>query len=138
MIDVFIRCTPPSTTAQQKGVRFVRGRPRFYTKARLTREVVTWASLLAPHRPRVPLDGPLSLYVKLVYPHLAKTAKRDHHLTIPKTTKPDAGNAIKELEDVLTRMRFIVDDARIARLTAEKFHGPDTEVGIRIQITEFK
>jgi Holliday junction resolvase RusA-like endonuclease len=38
---------------------------------------------------------------------------------------------------MLTRLRFIADDARIARLLVQKFHGPETAVGIRIQIAHF-
>ena len=94
----------------------------------------TWASLLQPHVPEAPVLGAIELRATLIYPHLKGTAKRDLHLVIPKESKPDADNAAKHLTDLLVTMRFIGDDAKIARLIVEKFHGPEASVGIRIAI----
>lgn len=137
MISIAIKCVPPSITAQQKRVRIVNGKPMFFHGAGMKEQEATWTSLLQPYQPPAPLDGPLALSVRLVYPHLKATKKADVHRLIPKTSKPDAGNASKHLEDLLTRLRFITDDSRIARLVVEKFHGPELEVGIRIQISHF-
>ncbi len=137
MIAISIKCVPPSITAQQKRVTFVNGKPRFFHGGKMQEQTATWTSLLQPYQPDAPMDGPLELAVRLVYPHLKATRKTDVHRLLPKTTKPDAGNASKHLEDLLARMRFITDDARIARLIVEKFHGPEADVGIRIQISTF-
>ena len=136
-IDLSVRCVPPSITAQQKRVRVVRGKPVFFHGAKMREEAATWAGLLQPHQPPAPLDGPLALSLRFVYPHLKSAKKTDVHRLLPKITKPDAGNVAKHLEDVLTRLRFITDDARIADLRVQKFHGPEAEVGIRIQIAPF-
>jgi Holliday junction resolvase RusA-like endonuclease len=137
-VIITLRCVPPSVTAQQKRVRIVRRRgrmvPQFFHGLRMQREGVTWAALLAPHVPAEPLDGPLALSIRLVYPHLQATPKRDVGRLLPKISKPDAGNAAKHLEDLLTRMRFLVDDARIVQLTVSKWHGPAADVGIRIEL----
>lgn len=139
-MDLFLRCVPPSVTAQQKRVRVVRSRrsgkpiPVFFHGAKMRAQEQTWTALLEPHAPAVPLQGPLALTVRLVYPHRKSVCRRDADRLVPKQTKPDAGNASKHLEDVLTRLRFIEDDARISRLVVEKFHGPTAQVGIRIRI----
>lgn len=137
MIAFTIKCVPPSITAQQKRVRFVNGKPMFFHGGKMQEQTATWTSLLQPYQPPAPMDGPLSLSVRLVYPHLKSTKKTDVHKLIPKTSKPDAGNASKHLEDLLARLRFITDDSRVARLLVEKFHGPEDHVGIQIHIAHF-
>lgn len=143
MIDIVLRCLPPSTTAQQaKRVQVVRNRqgrhvPRFYRSDAIEREAHTWAVLLRSHVPRQPLDGPVALSVRLVYPHVSRTPKRDQGHVIPKVSKPDASNVSKELEDVLVKMRFLHDDQQVARLVVEKFHGPADQVGIRLCLAPF-
>lgn len=137
VIDVALRCVPPNVTAQQKRVRIVHGKPMFFHGAAMQREERTWAALLAPHAPPAPLDGPLALTVRMVWPHLKSARKGDVHRLLPKTSKPDCSNVTKHLEDLLVKLRFIVNDAHVARHVIEKFHGPESAVGIRIQIAPF-
>lgn len=137
VISITLRCTPPSTTAQQKRVRVINGRPQFFHSAEMRREESTWTSLLRPHQPAEPMDGPLSLSIRMVYPYLKATSKAHIGRLLPKTTRPDVGNSTKAIEDQLTRLRFITDDSRICRLLVEKFHGPEPMVGIQIQIATF-
>lgn len=137
MISIAIKCVPPSITAQQKRVHVVHGKPVFFHGKQMRAQEATWSSLLQPYQPDAPMDGPLSLSMRMIYPHLKATAKRDRDRLVPKISKPDIGNAAKHIEDLLTRLRFITDDARIARLTLEKWHGPEPRVGIQIEIMEF-
>jgi Holliday junction resolvase RusA-like endonuclease len=140
MIELVLRCAPPSTTAQQgKRVRVVRTRsgryvPTFYRSAAIKRASQTWATLLQPFVPRAPLTGPVSLGVCLVYPHLARTSRGASVEWRAKTSKPDVGNAVKEIEDVLVKLHFLEDDQQVSRLTAEKWHGPADQVGIYIRL----
>ena len=134
MIEVFLRVVPPSVTAQQKRVRVVHGKPVFFHGAKMRAEANTWASLLNGRQPLAPMAGPVALAIRLVYPHLKATPKRDLERFIPKVSKPDAGNAGKHLEDVLVKLRFLEDDQQVARLTVEKWHGPESQVGIGIKI----
>lgn len=140
MIAFTLRVTPPATTAQQKRVRVVRSRatgkyvPMFFQSAEMQAEEMTWASLLRPHVPETPIAGPVELSIVMVYPYLRSTRKRDVGKWLPKVSKPDCGNAAKHLEDLLAKMRFMHDDAQVARLLLEKWHGPDREVGIRIRL----
>lgn len=137
MIAISIKCVPPSITAQMKRVAVINGKPRFFHSRQMKEQEATWASLLQPYQPAAPMDGAIALSMRFVYPHLKSVRKDDAHKLIPKISRPDAGNTAKHLEDLLTRLRFIVDDARVAKLTIEKFHGPEAHVGIQIQIAQF-
>jgi Holliday junction resolvase RusA-like endonuclease len=133
-MKVFLRCVPPSTTAQQKRLVMVGGKPRFFHSKRLLAEEEVWGILLGRHIPAAPFEGPLTLTVRYIYPHKKRTSKQTQAQLIPKITKPDAGNAAKHFEDVLVKLRFVVDDAQFARVTFEKWHGPAHLVGIDVAI----
>lgn len=94
----------------------------------------TWDALLRPHVPAGPVMGAVELSVSMTYPHRKGCNQRDRVRVLPKATRPDCDNVAKHLVDLLARMRFIEDDAKVARLIIEKFHGPEAEVGIRIAI----
>lgn len=137
MIDLTIRCVPPSVTAQKKRVHVVSGRPVFFHGAKMRDEERTWAALLQPNAPPAPMTGAMALTIRMVYPHLKGAKKADVHRLIPKVSKPDCSNVSKHLEDLLVKLRFIDNDAHVARHVIEKFHGPEAAVGIRIQIAPF-
>lgn len=137
MIEIRLKVCPPFTTAQMKRVKVINGKPRFFHGAAMKREEATWIALLSQYAPAAPMDGPLSLSIRMTYPHLKSVSKRDADRVIPKTTRPDLDGAVKHLTDQLTRLRFIEDDARVAQLTVSKFHGPAHAVGIDIQISSF-
>lgn len=137
MINITLRCPPPQKTAQQKRLSMRRGRPVFFKPDTLRSEARTWAVLLQPHRPERPMVGPLSVSLRLIYPHRSSTPKRHRDRLLPKVSRPDCDNAGKELIDTLAKMQFLNDDSWIARLQIEKLHGPDALVGIQIQIAAF-
>lgn len=137
MIHLHLRCVPPSVTAQQKRLTFATGKPRFFKPARLETEETTWWALLTPHVPPTPLEGPVSLFVRLAYPHRKTTAKKRLDHWIPKTSKPDAGNAAKAIEDMLVKLRFLGDDSQVVKLTIEKYYAPESNVGITIHLEPF-
>ena len=119
---------------QQQAQRSGKPFPMFFKSAEMEAEEQTWAALLRPHVPGEPLSGPVELSIVMVYPYLKSTRKGDIGKLLPKVSKPDTGNAAKHLEDLLAKMRFMNDDAQVARLQLEKWHGPDREVGIRIRL----
>ena len=137
-IRLHLPCVPPSVTAQQKRVSWAGGRPRFFHSERMQAEASTWSVLLVPHRPPAPIAGAVSLTLRFVYPHLRRTARRDQGRQIPKITRPDAGNVAKHFEDTLVRLGFLEDDAQVACLQVEKWHGPAEAVGIDIAIAPFE
>jgi len=127
-----IRCVPPSATAQQKG--YNPATRQYYHSTKLKMQEHTWSVLLRPFVPTAPMTGPVELVVRMVYPHNNGTKTIDRVYLLWKETRPDADNAAKHLIDLLSRMRFIENDAQVARLIVEKFHGPEPSVGIRIAI----
>lgn len=131
---IHLAVIPPSTTAQQKRVRVVHGKPVFFHGATMRREAAGWAALLAPHAPPAPLSGPLDVSVRLVYPYLASTPKKARGGLLPRTTRPDLDGAVKHLIDTVAAVGIIANDAHISRLHLEKYNGPDTEVGITLHI----
>lgn len=133
-MNIYLKCVPPSVTAQQKRATFVGGKPVFWHDKRMQREVVTWTTLLHPYQIASPLDTPLTMTVCLVWPHTKATPKRDRARYLPKVTKPDVDDVAKHLIDQFAKLRFITDDAIITRVVIEKWRGPEASVGIRIRL----
>ena len=86
----------------------------------------TIASLAAPHCPRSPLDGALSLRVLAIMPRPATLCGRSKRTGLPlqdpgrrwHTSKPDGDNLIKAVADALRN--FWRDDAQIAHMECQK------------------
>jgi Holliday junction resolvase RusA-like endonuclease len=124
-----LRTIPPSTTAQMKR----RSRAgHYYQPEKMQHLEQTWAALLRRHVPAAPMTGPVDLSIRLVYPHLKAATLNDRGCLIPKVTRPDADNCCKALIDLLAKMRFLTNDSQVARLTVEKWHGPERHVGITL------
>lgn len=131
---MYLKCIPPSVTAQQKRVRVIHGKPVFFHDTRMERECQTWAALLAPYVPREPIVGAIKLTIVGIWPHPKSARKDDQSKVLPKLTKPDCSNFAKAIEDQLVRMRFIADDATVSVLHLEKWCAPPEDVGIHIAI----
>lgn len=130
MIEFFLPMTKiPTITHQQKKVRVVKGRPQFYEPAELKATRVQFVDMLASHRPDKPMDGPLRLTTKWIFPRVRGTYDGQ-----PKHTKPDTDNLIKLLKDCMERTGYYVNDSRVASEITEKFWG-DT-VGIYVRLEE--
>lgn len=133
-IDIALRCVPSTFTAQQKKLVIVNGHPRFFPSARQKAEEATLAALLQPYRPAAPIAGAVRLSMAFTWPHLKSTPRRRLGGVEPKMTRPDVENVAKGAIDLLVKLRFLEDDAQIAHLVLQKCHGPESAVGIRIQI----
>lgn len=99
----------------------------------------TLASLIAPYRPPVPLNGPVRLDVSFVMPipsgwpewkRAAALEGRLHHVS-----RPDRGNLLKLCEDAMTGP-FLTDDSRIVGGVVEKIYGVTPGYQIRLQELE--
>lgn len=84
---------------------------------------------LAPHAPAKPLDGPVRLVVKWLFPAEGRRPDGSY-----KTTRPDTDNLEKALKDEMTRLGFWHDDAQVASEITEKFWA-DTP-GIYIEVSK--
>ena len=114
-IEFFMPMVPPTATHQEKQVRVVDGKPRFYEPAELRAARSKLTAHLVGHRPERPLEGAVRLVVKWCFP---RGRRRDGSY---RTTRPDTDNLQKLLKDCMTTVGFWKDDAQVASEIVEKF-----------------
>ena len=128
----FLPIRPPTVTHNAKQLHaFLRaGRPCavLHDSPELKDARAKLHAHLAPHAPAKPLDGPVRLVVKWLFP-----AEGRHPDGSYRTTRPDTDNLEKALKDEMTRLGFWHDDAQVASEITEKFWA-DTP-GIYIEVT---
>lgn len=110
----FLEGNPPTVTHQEKKVRVVNGRPRFYEPEALKSARATFAAQLRHHCPAAPLQGPVRLYVRWQFP------RGRHKDGAWKTTRPDTDNLQKLLKDCMTDAGFWKDDAQVVEEECRK------------------
>jgi Holliday junction resolvase RusA-like endonuclease len=126
MITATIPGTPPTMTAQQKGVSARSGKVRIFTKPEILAEKARMVAYLVRSRPPAPLAGPLRVSVQFLWPD------KPYGLRI---VKPDLDNCLKLLLDACTAAGFWTDDNQVAELQARKLNSPDA-TGILVHVTE--
>jgi Holliday junction resolvase RusA-like endonuclease len=131
-MNFFIAIDPPTSTAQMKQVRVVKGKPIFYDPPAVKEARNVLSAHLAVHKPDKPMAGPVSLRVLWLFPK-GKSHKNGEW----RTTKPDTDNLQKLLKDCMTRCGFWNDDAQVVREVAEK-RWADEPSGIYIEVEELE
>lgn len=129
MIEFFMPMKPPTITHQEKQVSVVNGKPVFYEPAELKAARAKLMAHLGQHVPGKPYVGPVRLTVKWCFPIAGKHGDGEY-----KSTKPDAGNSNKLLEDCMEDLGFYKNDALIASLIVEKFWARLPGIYIRIEV----
>jgi len=131
-MEFFIAIDPPTSTAQMKQVRVVKGKPVFYDPpaVKAARNMLT--AHLAIHKPDKPMTGPVSLRVLWLFPK-GKSHKNGEW----RITKPDTDNLQKLLKDCMTRCGFWKDDAQVVSETVEK-RWADDPCGLYIGVNELE
>ena len=122
--------SPPTVTAQQKGVRVVRGKPFFYTKPEViaARDEILYR--IKSFMPNKPIEGNIKMDVAWCF--YKKTAKETKY----KGTRPDLDNLQKLLQDCMNGLLF-KDDSQIVQLTTSKYESNNIEeCGLQIFISE--
>lgn len=114
--------TIPRTTAQQRR----HGRGRSYRSQKHKLAVATWRAICDMYKPDEPLKGALRLKVSFFFynPHVRQA--------IPKLTRPDNTNLIKDVEDALMASGYFADDAAIYRTEIEKYWNPFEAVRVEL------
>lgn len=129
----FIPMRPPTVTHNAKQLHaFMRaGRPCavLHDSPELKDARAKLHAHLAPHAPAKPLDGPVRLVVKWLFPAEGRRPDGSY-----KTSRPDTDNLEKALKDEMTRLGFWHDDAQVASEIVEKFWA-DTP-GIYIEVSK--
>ena len=131
-MNFFIAIDPPTSTAQMKQVRVVKGKPIFYDPPAVKEARNVLSAHLAIHKPDKPMPGPISLRVLWLFPK-----GKSHRNGEWRITKPDTDNLQKLLKDCMTRCGFWVDDAQVVREIAEKRWADDPS-GIYIEVEELE
>ena len=130
-MQFFIPMRPPTVTHNAKQLHtFMRGvRPCavLHDSPELKDARAKLHACLAPHAPAKPLDGPVRLVVKWLFPAEGRRPDGSY-----RTTRPDTDNLEKALKDEMTRLGFWHDDAQVASEITEKFWA-DTP-GIYIEV----
>lgn len=121
---------PPTATAQQKGVRIVRGKPIFYQKANVAKAERDLLRRLAPFRPDRPLEGAIEIEVRFVFEASFPGMIRR------KVTRPDLDNLLKLLLDCMTSLGFWHDDSQVSALRASKWEAAPGGAAILIEAKE--
>lgn len=126
-------------TAQEKGVRVVKGVPMFYKKKPLQDFERLLEAVLAPYYPklRIPDGEPCYVHIRYLYPFPSGTPKCNRVELTRKTTRPDGDNISKAVIDALgdrlakdkrtrkfyvTRRGFFSDDAAVNPLAISRYY----------------
>lgn len=136
MIDINIDCIPPKHTAQgsnqilkTKNGRFFIGK-KTNSNAKSTQNELF--NLLYPYRPEQPLEKPLRVEIKWVYPYRKSEPKKNRTAEKYCDTRPDVDNICKLLFDMMTRIGFWIDDSQIADLHFIKVWDNKPRIEIKI------
>ena len=136
MIEFFINCIPPKTTAQSTTRVFKNKHTGKMFIAKTEKGSTTRSELIGllyPFRPELPLQGALKLKIEWVYPYLKSVRKRDIGKKLPCTTRPDADNICKFLCDCMTRLGFWTDDSQVFSLNFDKYYSEKCGIYIKIE-----
>jgi Holliday junction resolvase RusA-like endonuclease len=133
----FISCNPPRSTAQSTKRIGVRkdGKPFSFTTAKGKQQEADFMSLLMPHVPEKPCEGPLKLTIIYKLPFLSNEKKAvkergwEYHIK-----KPDSDNLLKLFQDTMGKLLFWNDDAQVVELAMKKIR--HQQPGIYVHLIE--
>lgn len=111
----FLPMNPPTVTHQEKQVRVVNGKPRFYEPQELRNARAMFHDRLCHWKPTEPITGGIRLVVKWCFP---RGRHKDGEYRV---TRPDTDNLQKLLKDCMTDAGFWKDDAQVCCEIVEKF-----------------
>lgn len=104
----------PSATAQQRGHG---AKGRTWKTPGLKAAQAAWRALFEKYKPEKPLDGPITTSIILSYHKKGVTGGVE-----PKTTRPDADNLEKVINDALVAAGIIQDDSLIFGTSRYKYY----------------
>lgn len=122
----------PTVTAQQKGMRLVNGKPRYYEKAKTKDARQIFTDKLRPFVPAEPIEGAVKLWVDWCF------YAKSHKANTWRTTRPDTDNLQKLLKDVMTDCGFWHDDSQVCWDTSRKMWVSEGCESLKIKITEME
>ena len=136
-IAFFLPMIPPTVTQQEHDFKVVSGRVVVYDPPKLREARQKFTALLGHEaekaqrledgEPLLPLEGPVRLVTKWIWP-----ADGERPDGAWKVTKPDTDNLIKLFKDCMTRTGWWGDDCQVCSEITEKFWG--SVPGIYVQV----
>ena len=126
-MEFFMAMVPPTVTHQEKQVRVVNGKPKFYEPQELKAARSKLEAHLAQHKPDQKYTGPVELVSTWCFP------RGNHKDGEYRISKPDTDNLQKLLKDCMTAAGFWKDDALVCREIVEKFWAEIPGIYIRIE-----
>lgn len=127
----FLAGDPPTVTAQERRIGKRKDGSIYIYEDRGLKEVrMQLRARLSKVAPKDPMDGPLRLVVKWMFPN------GRHRNGTYKTTKPDTDNLNKMLKDEMTKAGFWKDDAQVASEIIEKFWSNEPGIFVEVQRLE--
>ncbi|GEM_PF-1177569 len=128
MTEFFMAMIPPTATKQARGWGKTKsGKVISYDRANANAEGKLTAHL-AKHIPPTPYTGAIRVLVKWLFP--LRWQHRDGEWY---TNKPDADNLCKALYDIMTKLGYWKDDAKIASSITEKFWAEVPGIYVKIE-----
>lgn len=129
MISFFMDMIPPTTTAQEKQVTVVKGKPIIYDPPAVNKAKAKLLGNLFKYKPEMKMfTGSVRLTVKWCFPLTGKHKDGEY-----KYTRPDTDNLNKMLKDCMTVCGFWKDDALVASEIIEKFWAERPGIYIKIE-----
>lgn len=124
MLKFTLDCTPTAQARVRHAVRY--GHSVAYKSGNQQANERTLEALLAYHKPKLPLAGPVVLEFVAAMPIPASASKKRKDAMLrgaeSPTKKPDLDNLAKQLKDAMTRLQFWGDDKQVVSLRCEKVY----------------
>lgn len=136
LIEFWAEFKPPKTTHQSKQIVRRGAGARLRNTAALNGAKAIYTAAFLPHRPRKPLLPPIALEIRIVFPHVKSAPKKIKGKTVHHTSRPDASNLAKTIEDILVDLGFLTDDAGVSNLSVSKRSGDVPGVYIKLETLE--
>lgn len=133
-LNFFMEIEPPKTTAQEKKICVVGGRPRFYEPAKLKAAKLQLMTELKKFAPKEPLRGAVSLRCTWIFTKKTLPKKEGYEYRV---SRPDTDNLQKLLKDCMTKTGFWKDDSQVVIELCTKINTRGKS-GIIITVEEIK
>ena len=125
-MEFYVECTPPTTTAQQRG-------RRKHDPARVKLTKAFWRAVARMHKPAVPLKGTIRADIAVTWLFTQEQMKEGLTRSVLKDTKPDCDNIEKALWDAFEEEGYFSrHDGQIALKLTSKWNGPVPGVHVKI------
>lgn len=132
LYQVSLDMVPPTATHHSKQIVTIKGSPRLIDRKALRVARQDYAALIQGTYTGEPIDSPVALLMRFVFPYPAATPKKvtKDGAQIWKPTKPDLSNLVKTPEDVLSECGILANDSRVVAKAELKCYGPKPCVDI--------